>query len=56
MDEEISKRLGETTTGEHLQLPLNIDKVQEIWQTDKSFSKREMNSLVAEISQKSLLQ
>lgn len=56
MDEEISKRLGETPTGEHLQLPLNIDKVQEIWQTDKSFSKREMNSLVAEISQKSLLQ
>lgn len=56
MDEEISKRLGETPTGEHLQLPLNIDKVQEIWQTDKSFSKREMNSLVAEISHKSLLQ
>ena len=56
MDEEISQRLGETSTGEHLQLPLNIDKVQEIWQTDKSFSKRGMNFLVAEISHKTLLQ
>lgn len=55
MDEEISKSLGETPT-EHLQLPLNIDKVQEIRQIDNSFSKRGMNSLVAEISHKSLLQ
>ena len=56
MDEELSQRQGETPTGEHLQLPLNIDKVQEIWQTDKSFSKRGMNFLVAEISHKTLLQ
>ena len=56
MDEEISQRLGETSTGEHLQLPLNIDKVQEIRQIDNSFSNRGMNSLVAEISHKSLLQ
>lgn len=55
MDEEISKSLGETPT-EHLQLPLNIDKVQEIRQIDNSFSNRGMNSLVAEISHKSLLQ